>query len=111
MPTYITLARWTQTGIEKVKESPNRLDAAKSVFQQAGAELKEFYLTMGQYDMLAIGEAPDDETPQVPSVPKPSVRSQKKSIGRSSRPCPEWSLRPDRLRTLASLPWTQGFDG
>ncbi|MHC4228569.1 MAG: GYD domain-containing protein [Planctomycetota bacterium] len=62
MPTYITLARWTQTGIKNVKESPNRLDAAKNAFQEAGAELKEFYLTMGQYDMVAIGEAPDDET-------------------------------------------------
>ena len=62
MPTYITLAQWTQKGIENVKESPNRLDAAKKLFKEAGGEIKEFYLTMGQYDMVVIGEAPDGET-------------------------------------------------
>jgi len=27
-----------------------------------GAELKQWYLVQGQYDAVAIGEAPDDET-------------------------------------------------
>jgi len=62
MPTYITLARWTQKGIENVKDSPSRLDAAKKAFKGAGGEIKAFYLTMGQYDMVVVGEAPDDET-------------------------------------------------
>lgn len=62
MPTYITLIRWTEKGIENVKESPTRLDAAKKAFQSMGAELKEFYLVMGQYDIIIISEAPDDET-------------------------------------------------
>ncbi len=62
MPAYIILVNWTQKGIENIKESPNRLDAAKKAFQAAGAELKEFYLVMGQYDMVVISEAPDDET-------------------------------------------------
>lgn len=62
MGTYITLIRWTQKGIENVKESPSRLDAAKKAFQAVGAEIKEFYLVSGQYDMLMISEAPDYET-------------------------------------------------
>ncbi len=62
MATYITLIRWTEKGIEKVKESPKRLDAAKKAFQSMGAELKEFYLVMGRYDIIIISEAPDDET-------------------------------------------------
>ena len=62
MPTYITLIRWTEKGIENVKDGPNRLDAAKKVFQAAGAELKEFYLVQGRYDMVVLSEAPDDET-------------------------------------------------
>jgi uncharacterized protein with GYD domain len=41
MPTYINLVRWTQKGIEDVRESPNRLDAAKKLFQAAGGELKQ----------------------------------------------------------------------
>jgi uncharacterized protein with GYD domain len=62
MPTYVTLFRWTQQGIEDVKQSPDRLDKARELFRQMGGELKAFYLVMGQYDAVAIGEAPDDET-------------------------------------------------
>ena len=62
MATYITLYRWTQQGIENIKDSPNRLDAAKELTRSMGAELKEFYLVNGQYDIIAISEAPNDET-------------------------------------------------
>lgn len=62
MSTYITLANYTQQGIEKVKEGPARLDAAKEAFRAMGAELKEFYLTMGRYDIVVVAEGPDDET-------------------------------------------------
>ena len=33
MATYISLLRWTQQGIEKVKESPARADAVKQAAQ------------------------------------------------------------------------------
>ena len=62
MPTYIMLLNWTQEGIREAKESPNRLDAAKQAFREAGGELKDFYMTMGRCDMVGIAEAPDDET-------------------------------------------------
>jgi uncharacterized protein with GYD domain len=62
MATYIVLLRYTQQGVEKIKESPARLDAAKKAFQAVGAELKQWYLVMGQYDAVVVGEAPDDET-------------------------------------------------
>ena len=62
METYITLGSWTQKGIESIKDGPDRLDAAKKVFQSMGGELKEFYLVSGQYDFVIIGEVPDAET-------------------------------------------------
>ena len=62
MATYITLLHFTQQGIKDIKQGPERLDAAKQVFKAAGAEIKDFYLTMGQYDAIVISEAPDDET-------------------------------------------------
>jgi len=61
MPTYITLARWTQQGIEKVKESPARLDAFKKLVKSAGGEVKGFYMVAGQYDIVTITEAPNDD--------------------------------------------------
>lgn len=61
MPTYITLFRFTQQGIEKIKESPARLDRAKQMVKAAGGEIKAFYLTLGTYDIVTISEAPSDE--------------------------------------------------
>ena len=62
MATYITLYTYTQQGIENIKESPDRLDSARDLIRSMGAELKEFYLVNGQYDLVTISEAPDDET-------------------------------------------------
>src|SRR5690348_3353107 len=62
MATYITLLRYTQQGLEKFKESPARLDAARKAFEQLGAKLKDFYLVTGQYDAIVIAEAPDAMT-------------------------------------------------
>ena len=62
MATYISLVNYTQKGIEKIKESPARLDAAKEGFRALGGELKQFYLVMGRYDIVVISDAPDDET-------------------------------------------------
>ena len=61
MPTYISLLRFTQQGVEKIKESPARLQRARSAMKAAGGELKAFYLTMGTYDAVVISEAPNDE--------------------------------------------------
>ncbi|HEU0157121.1 MAG TPA: GYD domain-containing protein [Stellaceae bacterium] len=60
MPTYIMLANWTDQGAQKVKESPRRLDAAKKALVDMGGEFKSLYMTMGDYDLVAVYEAPDD---------------------------------------------------
>jgi len=62
MATYILLLRYTQQGIGNVKESANRLDAAKKFFKSMGAEIKQTFLVTGQYDFVVVVEAPDDET-------------------------------------------------
>jgi uncharacterized protein with GYD domain len=62
MATFITLIHYTDQGIRSIKESPSRLDAVKKAYQAAGGELKQFYLAIGRYDAVIIGEAPDDET-------------------------------------------------
>lgn len=62
MPTYIVLINYTQQGIENIKAGPSRLDAAKEAAKAMGGEIKGFYLTMGRYDLVAIVEAPDDES-------------------------------------------------
>ena len=61
MPHYITLFRYTQKGVENIKQGPSRLDAGKKTIEATGGKLKGFYLTMGQYDAVAIAEFPNDE--------------------------------------------------
>ena len=60
MPTYIMLANWTDQGAQKVKELPRRLDTAKRALADMGGEFKAIYMTMGEYDLIAVYEAPDD---------------------------------------------------
>jgi uncharacterized protein with GYD domain len=60
MPTYIALLKWTPQGLQNVKQSPSRLDAARKAFQAVGVTMKSFFMVTGQYDMIAVVEAPDD---------------------------------------------------
>lgn len=60
MPTYVILANWTDQGARQAKESPKRLDAAKKALTDMGGEFRSIYMTMGDYDLVAIYEAPDD---------------------------------------------------
>jgi uncharacterized protein with GYD domain len=60
MTTYIVLINWTDQGVRSVKESPRRLDAAKKQLGEMGGSFKQFFLTMGEHDMVAVCEAPDD---------------------------------------------------
>jgi uncharacterized protein with GYD domain len=60
MTTYILLINWTDQGIRNVKDSAKRLDAARNMLGGMGGSFEKFYLTMGEYDMVAVCEAPDD---------------------------------------------------
>ena len=60
MPAYVMLANWTAQGARQIKDSPKRLDSAKRALAEMGGEFKSIYMTMGEYDMVMIYEAPDD---------------------------------------------------
>jgi uncharacterized protein with GYD domain len=60
MPTYILLASFTEQGIRNVKDSPKRADAFKEMAKKSGATVKDLFWTLGQYDIVAVVEAPDD---------------------------------------------------
>ena len=62
MPTYIAMLKWTPQGLQNLKESPSRLDAARKGFEAAGIKMKDFYMVTGKHDMILIVDAPDDTT-------------------------------------------------
>jgi uncharacterized protein with GYD domain len=61
MPTFIAMLSWTDQGIRTVKDSPKRVQAAKEAAKKLGIEIKQIFLTTGEFDMLAIMEAPDGD--------------------------------------------------
>lgn len=62
MASYIVLFKLTGRGMENIKESPARVDAAKNLCRELGGEVKQFYGLLGRYDTAFIMEAPNDET-------------------------------------------------
>ena len=60
MATYMIMSKWTSQGLQKLKESPARLDAARKAYESVGIKMTHFWMVTGQYDMIAILEAPDD---------------------------------------------------
>ncbi len=60
MTTYILLANWTEQGIRSVKDAPKRLDAAKKALTDMGGKFQSVYMTMGDFDLVGVYEAPDD---------------------------------------------------
>jgi len=62
MATYMSLLKFTLQAVRNIKKSPDDLDESRKLFQSMGADLKQWYLTMGQHDAVAIFDAPDDET-------------------------------------------------
>jgi uncharacterized protein with GYD domain len=60
VPSYIMLANWTDQGAQKIKDSPRRVDAAKRALADMGGEFRSLYMTMGDYDLVLVYEAPDD---------------------------------------------------
>ena len=60
MATYIVLTNFTDQGVRTIQDTTKRADAVKEMAQKFGVTAKEFYWTLGSYDVVAIFDAPDD---------------------------------------------------
>ncbi|HMF00494.1 MAG TPA: GYD domain-containing protein [Terriglobia bacterium] len=61
-PTYISLVKFTEKGIQNAKQTTQRVAAWATKVQSMGVTIKQMYWTLGEYDQVCIFEAPDDET-------------------------------------------------
>ena len=57
MPTFIIMMNWTEQGIRNVKDAPKRAAAAKEMAKKVGVEIKQTYLTNGQFDLASVVES------------------------------------------------------
>ena len=62
MPHYVLLVNWTDQGKKNVKGTVERTDDVAKLAEKHGGRLVQSYWTVGPYDLVAIGEAPDDES-------------------------------------------------
>jgi len=62
MPLYAELITWTDQGARAAKDSVKRYEALAGMAQSLGAKIQNVWWTMGQYDAVAILDAPDDAT-------------------------------------------------
>lgn len=61
MASYIILMNLTDQGSRSVKDATQLLTNAKKELEKGGGKLKDFYLTMGNVDGVAVCDAPSDE--------------------------------------------------
>ena len=62
MPLYALLGKFTQKRMETIEELPTNIDEGMEEFKKFGIELKQMLFTIGQYDVVLVVEASDDET-------------------------------------------------
>ena len=60
MPKYITPVKFSDQGIRTMRDLPQRWENRRKAMEAAGGSI-EYYLTMGQYDVVAIMDLPSDE--------------------------------------------------
>ena len=61
MPLFVILGNFTQKRVETIKSLPESVKGGVAVFESFGVQIRELVFTMGRYDLVAIGEAPDAE--------------------------------------------------
>ena len=62
MPTYVATVNWTAQGIANFQDSVDRYDAAVGQFETLGVRFVDAYWTLGEYDLVVVLEAADDES-------------------------------------------------
>jgi uncharacterized protein with GYD domain len=58
----VSLINWTEKGIAAFPDTVDRAEAAKALAAKFGGSLETIYWTVGPYDIVAVSEAPDDES-------------------------------------------------
>jgi uncharacterized protein with GYD domain len=62
MPMYVVLSNFTESGRTDIKNTSERLNRLGPVADKLGVKVVANAITMGQYDVVTIMEAPDDAT-------------------------------------------------
>ena len=74
MPVYVSLVKFTRDGIVTMKDQGiSRSDTVQKNIEQLGGKLINAYYCLGQYDVVAILEFPDNKTAMKAAVKNASL--------------------------------------
>ena len=62
MPSFITTIKFTEKGLQEIRETGTRAAAFKAAAKKLGVKVTGTYWTLGAFDGVIIFESPDDET-------------------------------------------------
>lgn len=62
MATFIRLVSLTEQGVKNIKHFPKMLEEAREIMEKHGVRLLQAWATLGEYDLVAVIEAPDATT-------------------------------------------------
>jgi uncharacterized protein with GYD domain len=61
MAHYVTLMKWTSQGRMGLPAWRDRVEDGQRMIEEAGGKLVGVWVTLGQYDVVEVFEAPSDE--------------------------------------------------
>ena len=74
MPTYVSLVKFTQHGLQTMKDKGiERAEMVKENAQALGGKLVHAYYCLGEYDVVAVWEFPDNKTAMKAAVLNASI--------------------------------------
>jgi uncharacterized protein with GYD domain len=62
MAHYVLLSNFTDQGVKAVKDTVKRAEAFRQMAEKSGVTVQALFWTLGQYDVVVVAEAPDDNT-------------------------------------------------
>ena len=62
MPTYIRLVKFSDEAVRSVRTTGAKMAEARKIIESNDGKLVSSWSTLGRYDVIAVVEAPDNET-------------------------------------------------
>jgi uncharacterized protein with GYD domain len=62
MATFITTIKFTEKGIQGIKDTCKRASSFKAAAKKMGVNVSNIYWTLGRFDGVIVFDAKDDET-------------------------------------------------
>ena len=68
MARYVSLINWTEQGVRGYRDTLDRAEAAGKIGEQMGGSLTDIYWTLGEQDIVAIMDFPDDQIQELKAL-------------------------------------------